>query len=355
MIIIDKIKKPIEKQKLEFVELKGRGHPDTVCDDICEIASKELTKYYKKRFGKVLHHNVDKCLLVAGQAKPKFRGGKIKKVIKIIIAGRATSKVGKVKIPVNNIINRAVMKYLKEFKLAKFKLVIDVQQGASNLTQVPKLHVANDTSIGCAHYPFSRLEQLVLDVNKFIEKLSRNEKTIGKDIKVMGVREKKKIKLIIAIAFIGKDIKNMGDYVNIKNKIIEKIHKKFKVEIEINTLDNYNDPSSIYLTVSGLSAENGDDGNAGRGNRYNYLITPSRPMSIESFAGKNKYHPGRTYQIVSQKIAKDIAKLGRKQAEVQIVSEIGKPLSEPKAVYVKVLGRKKGIKDIVEKHLKRLK
>ncbi len=355
MIIIDKIRKSIEKQKLEFVELKGKGHPDTMCDDICEIASNALSKYYIKRFGRVLHHNVDKCLLIAGQAKPGFRIGRIKKPIKIIIAGRATSKVGKVKVPVHNIIGVSVRKYLKQFRWAKFKLVIDVQQGASNLTSVPKKRVANDTSIGCAHYSFSKLEQLVLDVNKFIKKLSVSEKAIGKDIKIMGIREKKSINLIIAIAFIGKYVKNIGDYVNIKNKIRKKIEKKFKIDVEINTLDNYNDLSSLYLTVSGLSAENGDDGNAGRGNRYNYLITPSRPMSIESFAGKNIYHPGRTYQVAAHKIAQNVAKLGRKQVEVQIVSEIGKPLSEPKAVYVRVLGRKKGIKEIVEKHLKRLK
>jgi len=33
-------------------------------------------------------------------------------------------------------------------------------------------------------------------------------------------------------------------------------------------------PDSVYLTVTGLSAEAGDDGQVGRGNRVNGLITP---------------------------------------------------------------------------------
>jgi S-adenosylmethionine synthetase len=38
---------------------------------------------------------------------------------------------------------------------------------------------------------------------------------------------------------------------------------------------------SVYLTVTGTSAEAGDDGEAGRGNRVNGLITPYRPMTME--------------------------------------------------------------------------
>ncbi len=354
MIIIKKQRQSIEKQKIEVVELKGRGHPDTICDDICEIASHELSKYYKKHFKKILHHNVDKCLLVAGQSLAKFKKGKIKYPIKIILAGRATSKTGKKRIPVKSVITKAVKKYLKQFLLAKFKLELEIQQGASNLILVPKKRVANDTSIGCGHYPFSRLEKTVKRVHNYLQNLGRKE--IGKDIKIMGIRHNNEIQLIIAIAFVSKYIKDMYNYIDIKEELIKRIKRKFKVKAEINTLDNYKDPGSIYLTVSGLSAENGDDGGAGRGNRYNGLITPHRMMSIESVAGKNIFHPGKTYQMIAEKIAKDIVKLGAKQAEVELVSEIGKPLSEPKLVFVKIVGRKRTrrIKKIIKHNLKRL-
>jgi S-adenosylmethionine synthetase len=47
------------------------------------------------------------------------------------------------------------------------------------------------------------------------------------------------------------------------------------------------------LTVTGTSAENGDDGQVGRGNRINGLITPYHPMSLEATSGKKPGKPHR--------------------------------------------------------------
>jgi len=58
------------------------------------------------------------------------------------------------------------------------------------------------------------------------------------------------------------------------------------VEVAVNTADG-DTADSIYLTVTGLSAEIADDGQVGRGNRVNGLITPCRPMSLEAAAGKD--------------------------------------------------------------------
>jgi S-adenosylmethionine synthetase len=59
-----------------------------------------------------------------------------------------------------------------------------------------------------------------------------------------------------------------------------------------------------YLTVTGLSAESGDDGQVGRGNRVNGLIAPYRPMSLEAAAGKNPVtHVGKLYNIIAMRIA----------------------------------------------------
>jgi S-adenosylmethionine synthetase len=56
-------------------------------------------------------------------------------------------------------------------------------------------------------------------------------------------------------------------------------------------------PSTVYLTVTGTSAEAGDDGEVGRGNRVNDLITPYRPISLEAAAGKNPVtHVGQNLQ-----------------------------------------------------------
>ncbi|MFZ1744693.1 MAG: methionine adenosyltransferase, partial [Nitrospirales bacterium] len=68
---------PVDAQPLEIVERKGRGHPDTICDAIAEAVSIQLSKAYQETFGHILHHNIDKCLLVAGQVKLHLGGGRV--------------------------------------------------------------------------------------------------------------------------------------------------------------------------------------------------------------------------------------------------------------------------------------
>lgn len=58
-----------------------------------------------------------------------------------------------------------------------------------------------------------------------------------------------------------------------------------KVTVVINAADNY-EKDIVYLTVTGTSAECGDDGQVGRGNRANGLITPYRPMTLEPLPEK---------------------------------------------------------------------
>ena len=68
---------PPQRAQVELVERKGIGHPDTICDALAETFSRALSRHYRDRFGTVLHHNVDKALLVGGRATPRFGGGHI--------------------------------------------------------------------------------------------------------------------------------------------------------------------------------------------------------------------------------------------------------------------------------------
>ena len=81
---------PLEQQKLEIVERKGLGHPDFVCDNIMDRISVKLSQEYVRKAGRILHHNIDKSLLAAGEAEPQFGGGRIKKPMLLIIGDRAT-------------------------------------------------------------------------------------------------------------------------------------------------------------------------------------------------------------------------------------------------------------------------
>jgi S-adenosylmethionine synthetase len=79
---------------VEVVERKGLGHPDTICDALAETFSRNLCREYRRRFGEILHHNVDKALLCGGRAAPAFGGGSVLAPITIHLAGRAVTGVG---------------------------------------------------------------------------------------------------------------------------------------------------------------------------------------------------------------------------------------------------------------------
>jgi S-adenosylmethionine synthetase len=352
---------PVDEREVEIVERKGIGHPDTICDLVCESVSQALSQYYLKRFGKVLHHNLDKGLLVAGRSQPKFGGGRILEKIKIIVAGRATDKVGKFKIPVRKIAEKATRGCLKRVVnsskniIENFEISIDYEPGAANLQEVFKrgkeVAIANDTSFGIGHGPYSRAENLTLKVANFLnsEKFLKKYIFFGTDIKVMSLRQKDELILTIPAAYIDKYIKNPKDYFEKKEivkreieRYVKRISNFKKVKIDHNTLDNpeAKEEGEIYLTVLGLSAEHGDDGQVGRGNRVSGLITPCREMSLEAAAGKNINHPGKLYQILAHLIAQEIGKIrGVRECSVRILSQIGKPLDQPQVASVKVIAK----------------
>ena len=87
----------------EIVERKGIGHPDTLCDMLAEAVSVGLSRVYLERFGAVLHHNVDKALLVGGAARAEFGGGTILEPMEITLAGRATRRFGTAVVPVEEL------------------------------------------------------------------------------------------------------------------------------------------------------------------------------------------------------------------------------------------------------------
>lgn len=159
----------------------------------------------------------------------------------------------------------------------------------------------------------------------------------------MGVRNENNYSITIAVALIDKYVSSLEDYIDKINVIKEIVNKEVvskhneEVEIFINTADNYDD-ESIYLTVTGTSAEHGDDGQVGRGNRVNGLITPYRPMSLEAAAGKNAIsHVGKIYNFFANDLAKEIVDRGYgEEAYVYVVSQIGKPITEPQSLDIKI-------------------
>ncbi|MCQ5340209.1 MAG: methionine adenosyltransferase [Candidatus Methanomethylicia archaeon] len=341
----------VKNQLVEFVERKGTGHPDFMADSLSEEFSLSLCKYYMERFGQVLHHNVDKVLIVGGQTNVRFGGGEVVTPIYILMSGRATTDIisNNVRecIPVGRIAIEAAKNWIKNnmrFLDPETHVIVDYRVGRGSVDLVSiynyksKIKCANDTSFGVAFAPLTTLEKVVYDTERFINsnKLKKEMPEVGEDVKVMGLRIGNEIKLIIAVAMISKFIHDINHYISVKeelkNRLQDYLVKKYEVpiEIEINTADRP-EINSVYLTVTGTSAEMGDDGETGRGNRVNGLITPSRPMSLEATAGKNPMsHVGKIYNVIACNIANEIAKIkGIEEVYVKIVSQIGRAIDNP--------------------------
>lgn len=345
---------PTDKNEVELVERKGVGHPDSICDGIAEAVSRELSKYYVKEYGKVLHHNTDQLETVGGQSLPKYGGGKILEPSYVILSGRATSQVNNDKIPIKSLSIGATKRYLRDHfphLNVDEDIIIDsmIGHGSVDLTGIfdsGKLR-ANDTSFGVGFAPFSDTERLVLSTERYVNgDLKKSLPAVGYDVKVMGFRQKDTINLTVAAAFVDKYVRDREEYFNIKedlkSKVIDNAVKQTekKVEVFINTGDSKEEKVE-YLTVTGLSIENGDDGSVGRGNRVNGLITPYRAMSMEAAAGKNPVtHVGKLYNVLANMIATDVVKEADGDVQevlVRIVSQIGREISDPHIASVQVI------------------
>lgn len=341
---------PIEEREIEICEHKGIGHPDTIVDGICESASRGLSLAYLQAFGAVLHHNLDKGLLVGGESLPRFGGGTIVQPIKIIICGRATALNGKNEVE-KSVVEAAKLFLAKNIRcdLSAFQIATEIRNGSPNLTRIFELKgsvpLANDTSFGCGYAPYSRLEGSVLSLSRLMKspEFRKLFPAAGDDFKIMGHRDKKSLFFTIALAFVDHYIEGVEHYFAMKKAITQYLndHLGISAQIRMNCLDSptAQNENDLYLTVSGLSAEMGDDGQAGRGNRVNGLITPAREMSLEAAAGKNPVtHVGKIYNVLAMMMAKDIhEKIGQvNEVYVKLLSVIGERIDLPQIAAVEV-------------------
>jgi S-adenosylmethionine synthetase len=347
---------PLEQQEIELVERKCIGHPDSLADGVAESISRALSMAYLEEFGVILHHNTDQGELVAGESAPHYGGGKITRPMYMLLDGRATKQFDGVNIPTDSIALEAARKYFKT-TLSNINLdrdiIIDCRlgTGSTDLRDVFKpcqdnIPRANDTSFGVGHAPFSEVESITLALSDYIDDVLRpRHPAIGQDIKIMGLRDGDTITLTVACAMVDRYLSGLAQYCDTKDMLkeeAEQLAKKFtnrKVVVDVNTADDI-DTGSVFLTVTGTSAEMGDDGSVGRGNRCNGLITPNRPMSMEATSGKNPInHIGKIYNILSTQLAQECVKKveGIDEIYLRLLSQIGKPIDRPLVASVQVL------------------
>jgi len=352
-ILVSELRRtPLEEQRVEICERKGLGHPDYICDAVMNEVSIGLSRDYLKKFGKVLHHNTDKSLLVAGEAENRFGGGVVKKPMLLVFGDRATFEVGNERVPVEEIAVKAAKDWIR--KNLRFvdpekhiRYQVELKQGSAELTDIfqreGEFLGANDTSAAVGFAPMTETEKIVLETERFLNsrEFKKSHPESGEDIKVMVLRKDSELQLTIAMAFVDRFIDSESRYFSRKNEILEEVNSFVaskvqgkKVQIDINTLDKRSrGMGGIYLTVTGTSADSADCGQVGRGNRVNGLIPLNRPTSSEAAAGKNPVsHIGKIYNLLSYRMADRIyvEVPGIREAYVWLLSQIGQPIDQPK-------------------------
>lgn len=341
--------------EVEIVERKGLGHPDTICDALAERLSRSLSAFYLARFGVILHHNVDKALLVGGSARPAFGGGEVLEPIEIHLAGRAVTRVGDVRVPVEELAIEGAREWLRANirnldPVRHVRIHAHIRPGSADLSELfgraTDVALANDTSFGVGYAPESELEQLTRKLERELDSEAFRDRFAagGEDVKLMAVREGGRASFSVARAFVGRRLADLDAYFAAKAElasfVTERAVRSFpEIEVAVNAADG-TDLRSIYLTVTGTSAEAGDDGQVGRGNRVNGLITPLRPMSLEAAAGKNPVsHVGKLYNLAARDAAEALCRgllPEVRYAEVFLVSRIGRPIADPALVAVRL-------------------
>lgn len=338
---------PVEERRVELVERKGIGHPDTMCDSLVEAVAVDLNRMYLAQLGAVAHYNIDKALLVAGQCRKTFGDGVVTQPMELIIGDRATFEVEGRKLPVEETAQAAVDGWLAtHLPLARphLRMRSALAPGSAELTGIfapdaPEI-VSNDTSGASGYAPLSPTESIVLAVERFLNgpEFKTRFPDTGQDVKVFGRRQDDRLSLTVAMPLVAMATSSEHAYFRRKEEVLAALRQRFtagrfNLEWQLNNLDVPGRGSDgVYLTVTGTSAEDADSGQVGRGNRANGLIAFSRPHGGEAAAGKNAFaHAGKVYSVLSHRLAHLLHTQvpGLCEVYVHVAARIGEAVDRP--------------------------
>ena len=356
-----------DRQPVEIVERKGLGHPDTIADGIAESISIEYSKYCLENFDAILHHNVDKTIVLGGQCDLEYGRGRLLKPFRILLGGRMSRSFGDQEIDVKTIQAKVVKNYFQRIlprldidKNLEFHVFTSSSsrnphwfspRTVDDLPEYKNPH-ANDTATTIGFWPLSVLEQIGLASERYFyefnPEISPRFDFVGSDIKVMALRRVKEVELTLCVPFHADKINDQKDYFEhkllIENGLQKLLKEKFgnslNIILKVNTQDqkikSENDNGrGRYLTVIGSALDYGEEGISGRGNRCRGLISSMRPSTVESVYGKNPvYHVGKVYSLIAQTIAQQIGTHFNCEATIIITTRNGDPLYSPYNVVV---------------------
>jgi len=374
------------ESELEVVERKGCGHPDTLCDDLSELACQVLCRYYRDTFGTVLPHKMDQFLLIGSGSRPVFGGGDLLGPVRLIVRGTAVTAVDGRPTPAAEVLEPPLRALLcerlslpdPERDLAFEYRLRDVHFDLDRFGGDAHRPVSEDTSVGVGYAPLTGLERLVLGLDAELASPGFRGAcpALGSEVKLMAVRMGREVSLTVAAAMVGSRSPDRRTYEAARSAVAEVAAKRceaagFLPRVTVNSFDDiplrlrarshtgtYRDVHpEAYVLVTGSHAEKGT-GLTGRGNRLNGLITPMQPMSMEATWGKPPWHPGKLYAVAAFQIAHRIHEVtGAERASVYLTSRIGDDVAEPASAVVSIRaapGSEDAARRVVDEHLGRL-
>jgi S-adenosylmethionine synthetase len=258
-------------------------------------------------------------------------------------------EVGGRRLPVDETVRRSVAAWLAEnlprIQADRDLLVRPVMApGSDELRQIyadrDRPVVANDTSGASGYAPLSPTEALVLEVERFLNgrEFKARFPDTGQDVKVLGVRQDERLALTVAMPLLCEATPSERAYFSRREEILAALgarfgDRPFAIDWALNALDRPGcGAAGAYLSLTGTSAEDGDSGQVGRGNRANGLIAFSRPGGNEAVAGKNPIaHAGKVYSLFGFEMAARLHARCPDLAEVYVhlASRIGHPIDRP--------------------------
>jgi S-adenosylmethionine synthetase len=343
---------------VEIVERKGIGHPDSICDNVMEDVSRALSQAYRDRAGTILHHNCDKALLVAGRAELQWGGGRVLEPMRLVMGDRATAAWDGQRIDIDGIAVDAARGWIRAHLHhvdpdVHMKYQVELKPGSAALAAQYRregVRTANDTSAVVGYAPLTETERLVLEAERHLNSPGFKARfaDTGEDVKVMGVREAQTLHLTVAMPLLDRALRNENAYFQQIDEIHEallahlasRLEHLDEVTVTLNALDRRGEGlAGIYASVLGVSAENADSGQVGRGNRVNGLISFCRPGGSEAAAGKNPAgHMGKIYNVLADRLAGRLVSgvAGLEEVTLWLSSEIGRPVDQPRVAFALV-------------------
>jgi S-adenosylmethionine synthetase len=316
-----------------------------------EDVSRDLARTYRDLAGTVLHFNCDKALLVAGQVELRWGGGRVLEPMRLVMGDRATNAWNGQRIDVEGIAVDAARKWIRAHLRhvdpdAHVQYQVELKPGSAALAAIYRrggVPTANDTSAVVGYAPLTETEQLVLEAERYLNSpgfKSRFPET-GEDVKVMGARETRSLRLTVAMPILDRVLRGENDYFErieeIREALLAHLRPRLveldELAIALNPLDRRGEGlAGLYASVLGVSAEGADSGEVGRGNRVNGLISFCRPGGSEAVAGKNPVgHIGKIYSVLADRLAGRLVSgvPGLQEVTLWLAGDIGRPIDQP--------------------------